>query len=91
MQNLKSPAEIEYGWIREARYLPDFGRYEAAVVLHLSGSHDGNRDVELITSVAAHPDESGEALRQRLVYDAARLFRLSDVGFNDHSELPVAA
>lgn len=91
MYTQKTPAEIAYGWIRDIRYLPDFGRYEAAVILHLADPVDGEKDVELITSVAAHPDETDRALHQRLVFDAARLFRLSDVGFDTEEELPLAA
>lgn len=78
MRNLKAPAEIEYGWIRDTRYLPDFGRHEATVMLRLQGAQ---KDVQIITSVAQHPDESPKALRQRLVMDAVRLLRMSDVGF----------
>lgn len=89
MLNLNSPAEIQYGWVRALHYLPDFGRYEAAVVLHLDGDAAARRDVELITSVAAHPDEEPEALRQRLVLDAAKLLRLSEAGLQD--DLPALA
>jgi len=91
MQTLKSPAQIDYGWIRDMQYLPDFGRHEAAVVLHLIEDSGDRHDIELITSVDAHPDEDPIALHQRLVMDAARLLRLSETGLAEQEEMPLAA
>ncbi|MEL7117083.1 MAG: hypothetical protein AAGP08_16125 [Pseudomonadota bacterium] len=91
MQNLKTPAEITFGWIRDLQYLADFGRYEALVVLRLSDPTSGPRDVEVITSVEAHPDEATAALQERLVFDAARLMRLADLGFKQDDALALAA
>ena len=91
MEQMKTPAEIQYGWIRNLRYLPDYGRYEAAVVLHLMEKGQAPRDVEMITSVAAHQDEDPAALQQRLVFDAARLMRLAEAGLASDIDMPLAA
>lgn len=90
MRYATPPSDIAHGWVRDVRYLPDFGRYEAAVILRLIAGRT-SRDVEVITSVSAHPDEAPNALRQRLVLDAARLLRLSEVGFPTDATAPVAA
>ena len=90
MSDLRMPATIEFGWVRTLRYLPDFGRHEAAVTLRITEVGSVTRDVEVITSVADHQDEAPEALRQRLVLDAARLMRLSEAGF-ETPDLAVAA
>ena len=82
MLRSRTPTELQYGWIREMRYLPDFGRYEAAITLHAHDPSHGVRDINLITSVSAHPGEPMNALRKRLVLDAARLMRLSEVGLD---------
>lgn len=91
MQHQGTPAELAYGWVRTLQFLPDFGRYEAAVVLRLDDPAEGARDVEIITSVGAHQDEDPAALHQRLVYDAARLMRLSEIGAPAQQELALAA
>lgn len=85
------PKELVHGWVRELQYLPDFGRYEAAVVLRVDDHDTGASDVEIITSVDAHQDESPAALRERLVFDAARLMRLADLGLVTEPDLPLAA
>ena len=91
MKTLSTPAEIAFGWVRDLRFLPDFGRFEAAVVLRLHDIQTGPRNVEVITSVDAHQDEDPASLRQRLVFDAARLMRLADLGLSAEQDVPLAA
>lgn len=80
------PLDIEYGWVRQIHYLPDFGRYEASVVLHMQD----DSQAELITSVAPRVNETPEGLSQRLVLDAARLLRLFESGLNVRELAPAA-
>jgi hypothetical protein len=80
MQMQRPPTEIEHGWVYRMQYQPDFGRFEAAVVLRLIAGDLPARDVEVLTSVPAHSGEDEAALRRRIVLDAARLYRLSEAG-----------
>jgi len=82
---------VHCGWVRDMRYLPEFCRYEALVVLSVSGGPNGAAEVELVTSVEAHPDEAPRALRERLVYDAARLFRVFETGLDRATPIRQAA
>ena len=91
MQTHGTPAELVYGWVRDLQFLPDFGRFEAAVILRIDDPQEGARDIEIITSVDAHQDEDPAALRERLVFDAARLMRLSEIGVPVSADVPLAA
>lgn len=87
MQMRPPPVQIAFGWVQDLRYLPDFGRVEATVMLRPEG---GAADLQMITSVAPHPDEAPQALQRRLVLDAVRLLRLCDVGFSEDPGLLAA-
>lgn len=88
------PGEIEYGVIRNLRYVADFERFEGRVLLHLTGAQPSNTEVEFLVNVPARADEPFEDLRLRLVLKAARLHRLHESGMVAHlvtQEPPLAA
>lgn len=62
--------------VQNPRYLADFGRVEADVVLQMSDGGTPETNVKVITSVPAHEGEGFESLYVRLTQDAARLWRM---------------
>lgn len=88
------PSEIEYGVIRNLRFVADFGRFEAKVLLHLSGGQARSDNLEFLVNVPAREGEPFEDTRLRLVMKAARLYRLHESGLNvvaHPQEPPLAA
>ena len=73
----KVPSDIEYGIVRDLRYLPEWARFESKVTLHLKDPSARSDDLEFIVSVDAREDEPFDDLRLRLVLKAARLCRLT--------------
>ncbi len=70
------PSEIDYGIVQNLKYVEDFGRFEAKVLLHLKQAKTRSPNVEFFVNVDARQGENFEDLRLRLVLKAARLYRL---------------
>lgn len=74
----KTPSDIQYGVVRDMLYLPEFGRFEAKVVLRIMGEGLRSPDVQFMVNVPARKDEPFADLHMRLVLKAARLFRIHE-------------
>ncbi len=76
MTKLAPTPKITRALVRQPRYLQDFGRVEADVVLYVASPENSESRVKVVTSVPARRGEDFKALYLRLTQDAARLWRL---------------
>ena len=76
MSNQATNRKITRAVIRQPRYLEDFGRVEADVILYVASTDNKESRIRVITSVLKRKDEAFTSLYLRLTQDAARLWRL---------------
>ena len=72
----ESKTRISRALVQNPRYLEDFGRVEADVLLQFEGQRSDSAGVKVVTSVPLRRNERFESLYIRLTRDAARLWRL---------------
>ncbi len=71
---MRTPAQIDYGVADHAHHLTTFDRVAPRVRLHTRNAGEAT-DVESVTSVRPKAGETENALKTRLVVNAARLLR----------------
>lgn len=86
------PSIVEGALIDDLRYVADFGRIEANVVLVLSDQSSKSQPISILTSVPAVEGEEYASLYTRLTQDAAHLWRLLEVEAKSNEQFqPLAA